>query len=357
MRTGVTVFDVLIASPSDVQEERQAVRDAIQEWNIAHGRSQNCLIEPVMWETHSTPELGQRPQQVVNEQIVEECDALIGTFWTRLGSPTGEAPSGTVEEIDKLASAGKPVKLYFSKRETTPERIDPEQLKALREFKAACMTKGLLDEYVSPAELRAKLNLGLQRLVERLRRDDLSRAERATTQVDGSELRQMASRWKFYERTDRRDNAKQQMEHFAEWCAGHEAVVSRAQAQWATLVEIAASLVRWVFTNGHNSKRFFQIGSAVLEQAMALYETDKPVPVASDLALAVLRSVASGGGRDGRKGITAIQQETKADSSHLEEAISQLEAAALLSRQRYVGGKEDLGLTGAGVVAANLSPP
>jgi hypothetical protein len=31
---------------------------------------------------------------------VESGDILMGVFWTRLGTPTGKAPSGTVEEIE-----------------------------------------------------------------------------------------------------------------------------------------------------------------------------------------------------------------------------------------------------------------
>src|SRR5690606_40857899 len=100
MPRSATVVDVLIASPSDVPAERQAVRDAIHAWNCEHSRHRGCFFHPVMWESHSTPEFGASPQTILNRQVVDHCDAVVGIFRTRLGSPTDVALSGTVEEIE-----------------------------------------------------------------------------------------------------------------------------------------------------------------------------------------------------------------------------------------------------------------
>ncbi len=51
---------------------------------------------------------GSRPQEVINSAIVDKCDLLVGIFWTRIGSPSGEADSGTIEEIELVAKAKKP---------------------------------------------------------------------------------------------------------------------------------------------------------------------------------------------------------------------------------------------------------
>ena len=59
------------------------------------------MLEPVGWETHSVPELGDRPQAIINRQILRESDLLIAVFWTRIGTATGAHPSGTVEEIEE----------------------------------------------------------------------------------------------------------------------------------------------------------------------------------------------------------------------------------------------------------------
>ena len=59
----------------------------------------------------------------------------MGVFWTKLGSPTGEAESGTLEEIERAAKAGKPVMLYFSHVPVDPNTVDLKQVERLRTFK------------------------------------------------------------------------------------------------------------------------------------------------------------------------------------------------------------------------------
>ena len=55
----------------------------------------------------------------LNDQLVDRCDILVGMFWTKLGTSTGVAASGTVEEIDRFVAAGKPAMLYFSRRKSS----------------------------------------------------------------------------------------------------------------------------------------------------------------------------------------------------------------------------------------------
>ena len=57
-----------------------------------------------------------RPQAAINAQLVSRCDILLGLFWTKIGTSTGIAESGTVEEIDQCVASGKPTLLYFSHR-------------------------------------------------------------------------------------------------------------------------------------------------------------------------------------------------------------------------------------------------
>jgi hypothetical protein len=87
-----------------------------------HGED-GVLLQPLMWERDATPEAG-APQAVINRQLVDKADILIGLFWTRLGTPTTEAESGTVEEIERMIAADKPVLLYFSRLPVVPESID-----------------------------------------------------------------------------------------------------------------------------------------------------------------------------------------------------------------------------------------
>ena len=78
-----TVIPVMIASPGDVLEERNVTRDVIHEWNYVNSMSTNAVLMPVGLETHSVPELGTRPQQLINEHVLKDCDLLVGIFWAR----------------------------------------------------------------------------------------------------------------------------------------------------------------------------------------------------------------------------------------------------------------------------------
>ncbi|MFH0808929.1 MAG: DUF4062 domain-containing protein, partial [Pseudomonadota bacterium] len=83
------VFSVMIASPGDVEDERKIVADVIYEWNAVHSRNRKIVLLPVGWESHSSPEMGGRPQEIINRQVLDKCDLLVGVFWTRLGTETG----------------------------------------------------------------------------------------------------------------------------------------------------------------------------------------------------------------------------------------------------------------------------
>jgi hypothetical protein len=83
MSFDATILRVLIASPSDLAEERDAATQAINEWNALHAADQSVVLLPVRWETHATPRTGIRPQQAINEQLVRSADLVIGLFWRR----------------------------------------------------------------------------------------------------------------------------------------------------------------------------------------------------------------------------------------------------------------------------------
>ena len=129
------VFNVMIASPSDVASERSIVREVIYDWNAVHSERENIVLLPVGWESHSSPEMGARAQAIINVQTVAKCDLLVGIFGTRIGTDTGEYPSGTVEEIEEHIALGKPVMLYFSKRLGDSDTFDKDQISSSEDKK------------------------------------------------------------------------------------------------------------------------------------------------------------------------------------------------------------------------------
>ena len=88
-------YRVLIASPSDLSEERDAATQAVHDCNALHAVAEGITLLPVKWETHATPQTGIRPQEAINQQLVKDSDLLIGMFWHKFGSNTGAAESGT----------------------------------------------------------------------------------------------------------------------------------------------------------------------------------------------------------------------------------------------------------------------
>jgi hypothetical protein len=150
------VIEIIIASPNDVKKERQIVREVIAEWNAIYARNHSVVLLPVAWETHSSPELSGRPQQMINDRLLVHADILVGIFWTRLGSPTGKAISGSIEEIDEHRRQGKPVMLYFSQVPVPPDRVDQAQYSALQEFKGWAQGEGLVETFDSPNGFRDK---------------------------------------------------------------------------------------------------------------------------------------------------------------------------------------------------------
>ncbi|MDE3088728.1 MAG: DUF4062 domain-containing protein, partial [Chloroflexota bacterium] len=137
-----SVFKVMIASPSDVAGERNIIREVLTEWNIIYADGRKVVLLPIGWETHATPAMGERPQAIINKQVLKDCDLLVGVFWTRIGTPTGKYPSGTVEEIEEHIKAGKQVMLYFSDAPVRPDSVDNDQYTELKKFKDSCKARG-----------------------------------------------------------------------------------------------------------------------------------------------------------------------------------------------------------------------
>jgi hypothetical protein len=162
-------YRVLIASPSDLTEERQAATQAINDWNAQHAANESTVLLPVRWETHAVPQAGVRPQAAINAQLVDQCDILIGMFWTKLGTTTGVAESGTVEEIDRCVAAGKPAMLYFSSRPIDPNRIDLKQHKKLKAFQKATYQTALVGSFSTVDGLRETLMHHLTEEVRKLK--------------------------------------------------------------------------------------------------------------------------------------------------------------------------------------------
>jgi hypothetical protein len=126
------LYRCLIISPGDVSADR---------------------VEPVRWETHGTPEMGDRAQAILNKQIVDDCDLGIAVFWSRLGTPTGGHESGSVEEIERLLSKNSRVMVYFSSAPIPQAAVRGEEFHRLQEVRKRYEDRGLLGTYSTLEQL------------------------------------------------------------------------------------------------------------------------------------------------------------------------------------------------------------
>jgi hypothetical protein len=161
-----TTYRILIASPSDLTLARKAITEVIYRWNGVNSDYYKVSLLPVKWETDAAPEVGDRPQEIINRQLVKNCDILIGIFWTRIGTKTIKAESGTVEEIKYFIKMNKPVMIYFSSEPIDPKKIDSEQKKRLDKFEKEIKKIALVENYKSISELKDKLDRQLTKTIK-----------------------------------------------------------------------------------------------------------------------------------------------------------------------------------------------
>ncbi len=204
-------FRILIASPSDIPEARDAIENALHSWNRLHADKRGIVLLPWRWETNSVPLLAGYPQQIINEQGVDEADIIVALFGSRLGSPTPDAISGTVEEIERAVATGKPVHLYFSTA-PLPHDVDTVQLDGLRTFRTEISSRGLLGEFDSTNQLEQQVWSAIEH--------DLASLD-VTTELDraiptGVQFRVDSKTNREFQGTDKNGHAKYTTKHWYE---------------------------------------------------------------------------------------------------------------------------------------------
>lgn len=185
MSFSANVLKVMIASPNDVMEERKIVTEQIYRWNDANAAARQIVLLPIKWETHATPQLGAHPQKLINQQILHDADIVIGIFGTRIGTPTEDYASGTVEEIKRHAAIGKTVKVYFSDVPQAPSTINQEQYASVQRFREEIQSDGIYATYRSLEQFRSDFSLHLDIELNNVRYRWLPAPELGNGQDDG----------------------------------------------------------------------------------------------------------------------------------------------------------------------------
>jgi hypothetical protein len=184
----VRLVRVAMCSPM-LGAERECVRQAIEELNLAIAPILGSRLECVDWENHSTPGVGTHPQDVVSKSLLVNYDVFLGIIGDRLGTPTPKARSGTEEEFDialadHRASRITDLLLYF--REDWKAGLDAERIAS---FRAKAASEGVyFFEFKDDRDLSRLARLHLARVLNKIVNPEGTAGRRALESGDGLSL-------------------------------------------------------------------------------------------------------------------------------------------------------------------------
>lgn len=167
------VLTVFVASPSDLESERNRLENAIREINVTWSRQFALRLELIRWETHGYPGAGEDAQEVLNRELPTDYDIFVGLLWTRFGTPTGRAGSGTEEEFDRARNRFRSdpdtvrVMVYFKDAPVPPSSVNPAQIQKIHHFRASLGSKGVLYwDFKTTEEFEQIVRLHLARQIQ-----------------------------------------------------------------------------------------------------------------------------------------------------------------------------------------------
>jgi hypothetical protein len=133
--SSVELVKVTLCGPSDVAKEIAFATQVINDWNCQHGEQRGFWVKHQHWSTDSYPDALETGQGAINKQLIDSTDILVAIFWSRIGTATANAESGTVEEIQRAIKRGRKVMVYFSDLEPLPAGAPTDQLNRLWAFR------------------------------------------------------------------------------------------------------------------------------------------------------------------------------------------------------------------------------
>lgn len=159
------VLNLLISAPGDIPPESlTTIRKAISQWNCNYGQQFSLNVLPISWTEHAVAEFGDRPQALLNKQIVDDADLAIALFRDRLGTPTGEAESGTAEEIKVLAEADKQIAILVDNSPRNPLTGPAlKERQRLEDYLSKLYNQALILRYADDKDLIGHINNFLSR--------------------------------------------------------------------------------------------------------------------------------------------------------------------------------------------------
>lgn len=156
------IFNIMVGSPSDVTDIAMKAVECINYWNTLNVHDHKITLVPHHWTSSSYPSLRKPAQSHIDDVMVNRSDALVAIFGSRLGTPTDNFLSGTVEEIEEHRKANKPVMVFFSDKFDSSQDI--EQITKVLKYR--CQLTGLYETFNGIADFGKKFAEKLHLLVQ-----------------------------------------------------------------------------------------------------------------------------------------------------------------------------------------------
>ena len=170
----ITQIKVFVSCPSDVEDEKQLVRDVCDSLTAVYSETKNIQITVVDWKKDVFPEItGERTQSIINNQI-GEYDIYIGILWKRFGNKQENGLTPTEEEFEEAfrrrQKTGKPViKLFFKRDEYSPNgTYEEQQGYEVQKFKEEIRNRdiGLYADFKGKLEFQKEIYKNIHYIIE-----------------------------------------------------------------------------------------------------------------------------------------------------------------------------------------------
>jgi hypothetical protein len=173
------VVQIFLASPGDLQEERQAAKVVVDAFNKRWADWLGIQIELVGWE--DTFKRWGRPQEQINLDL-DRCEAFIGMLWRKWGTPPGvdgEYTSGFEEEFERAAASRKnfarpEMTLFFKGIDAEFLKDQGPDLRKVLSFRERIVTEKLIlfEEFATLREFEDKIGSWITRYVQQLKKQE-----------------------------------------------------------------------------------------------------------------------------------------------------------------------------------------
>jgi len=188
MPKSVDKYTMMICCPGDVERYIPDIKEAVETFNRHFGDDHGIWLQVKHWKTDVYPEfltpstqiqsIG-AGQQIIDNQLIPECEIALVIFWTKLGG-------GTEHELTKFTVNANQVFLYFLTDAIPHNLLKASTPEKLEEFRKNQQNIGLTRDVTDKYDLAYRLNNDLQMYFTRL----LATNSMALKQDQGQESRQ-----------------------------------------------------------------------------------------------------------------------------------------------------------------------